>query len=222
VLADNLAIARRRDLPDADRSLAYEQAARALFAEFFAAPEAAEALLQVARASEDARAGVLAAELLALPSAPASVQHAAGVLAARQALTGRSLRALAATALGPEHPLARPTAQPLILYAWHSASRSSLALAGKIAALAPPGALIFGVCLDAGDLAPARALAEAGGVPGGQIFHPLGRRGAFAAASQLVEPGLVYTAGPDGLVLSVSAQRDLAAAFAPLHRPQGD
>jgi len=222
VLADNLAVARRRGLTDSDRSLAYEQAARALLAEFPAAPEAAEALLQVARASDDARARALAAELLALPSAPASVQHAATVLTARQALTGHSLRALAAAALGPEHSLARPTTQPLIVYSWHSASRSSLALAGRLAALAPPGSLIVGVCLDAGDLAPARALAEAGAVPGGQVFHPLGRRGAFAAASLLVDPGLVYTAGPDGLILSVSAQRDLAAAFAALPRPQGD
>jgi hypothetical protein len=209
-LADSVAVAKRQDLSRENKLLAYEQATRALIAEFPEMPNGYEALLHIAHDSPESRAPVLAREVAGMSAAPTWVRAEAQVIVNRFALVGKAMRDLAGS-----HPsLAIPTGDSLYIYSWSRSSVASIRRAKALAASAAGNSVIIGVCLDDGDIESSRARATAEGLPGEQIYDPLGSRGALASKLVLIEPGLIYRADAAGIVQSVSAQNDLQPSLA--------
>ncbi len=217
--SDNLDVSRLPGLTRDSRLAAYERVARALNAEFPALPDGCESLVRIAKDSPDDRAQAIAREVLSLAAAPAQARAEAQILLDRHALVGRPLREAGGLILASSAPAAAGGGRPVIIYTWASFSPGSVAQAGRIAELAPAHARLVGVCLDQRDLAPARALAATGQLPGEQVFDWLGRRGELAETLKLAEVGLVYVADAGGVIRSVSAQRNLAEALAALAQP---
>lgn len=215
-LSDNLAVSARPSLALDDRLLAFEQVARGLIAEFPTVSAGAESLVQVAKASSDARAAIIAHDVLALPVSDTLKTQAQTILR-RQALIGRSLSGIATGALGAASPIPTNPGNVVCVYSWSASVPSSLALARQLATAAPSGAVLVGVCVDLGDLTKARATGAQ--LPGNQVYDALGYAGRLAGRLELSEPGHVYLTDAKGVLRSISAQRNLTAAFAALSNP---
>lgn len=217
--ADHVAVGQRQDLTRDGKLLEYEKVNRALIREFPGVPDGHEALLQIARDSSDAKAHSLARELAQTAAAPEWVRAEALSLASRHDLVGKSFPELAQPVLGPANVVERAQRKPMIVYSWATFAPRSIALAKRIATEAPPGVAVIGLNLDVRDLAPAKALAQAQRLPGDHIYDWMGRKGELAERIHLLDPGIVYLVGSDGLIRSVSGQRDLPAAWAQLAKP---
>jgi len=213
-LADHVGVEKRPGLSGPAKLLAYEQIIRGLNVEFPTMPNGYEALVQVAKHSDDSKARALAREVAAMPAAPKAVRDEADALARRYDLIGKSLPEIAFPVLGPGNVAERAQRKPVIVYSWATFARGSIALAKDIAANAPPGIAIIGVNLDTRDLAPARQLATSEKLPGDQVYDWMGRKGDLAQRIFLLDPGVAYLVGRDGIIRSVSAHHDLKAALA--------
>lgn len=210
-LSDNFGVAQQTGLARADRLLAFENVARGLQAEFPTVPAGSESLVQIAEASADDHAAVVAQEIIN-GSASDAVKTQAQILLRRLALKGRSVSDIANSALGPGNAVSEAAGHPLVIYTWASTAPASLATAKQVAALAPAGSNLIGVCVDFGDLTRAKALGA--NLPGAQLYDPLGFMGRLTGRLELSRPGLVYLADAKGVLLSVSAQNDLKSALA--------
>lgn len=207
--SDNLDIEEQDTAAD-KRLGAYEQAARALQAEFPGSISVYESLNGIALSSADDRAATIAQDILRMP-APDQQKALAQVLLNRLALKGTSLVELADAALGPENPVHFGSGHPVIVYAWSSALPRTIALIKTIAPSLPADTAFVGVCLDLGDQRAAHARADADQPLGTQLYDGMGFMGKFAGRAQLTTPGLIYVADRKGVLVSVSAQHDLQA-----------
>ena len=209
-LADNVAVALRAELSPTERVAAYENTVRSLIAEFPAHPAGYESLLQIARASPPERAIVIAQDLAVMP-APAQVTGAATLLLERHSLVGRPIAPMVEPILGADNPVARAAGRSLLIYTWSSKSDLSQQAIRDAAKKLPAAVALVGLCLDERDLTKARQRAVT--LPGEQLYDWLGARGEVAERLQLTEVGLIYVAGPDGNIASVTAHQNVAAAL---------
>lgn len=217
-LADNVDAAAKNVASRAERLLAFEQVARGLQMEFPDVTAPVESLVQLAKASGDDRAAIIAKDVLGM-STPDTLKTQAQIVINRLGLKGEKIADVAGNALGSNNPIRQALGHPVAIYSWSSAVPASLALGKRIAAVAPAGTEVVGVCLDLGDLKAAKAIAGQAQPPGDQIYDPYGYTGHLAGRLRLTEPGWVYVVDAKGLIASVSAQHDLTAAFAALATP---
>lgn len=213
-LADNIVVEKRAGLSLEARLEAYERVARGLVSEFPDLPDAYEALVHIAKDSSDAKASAIASHLLAWADAPAWVKQEAKALADRYALIGTSVFDLTKAIIARDNPFEPLKGRPIAIYTWATTHPPSLSNAKELTSKLTRDFRIVGICLDQRDLAPAKRIAQEEALPGEQIYDWLGRRGEVAEALGAVDPGLVYLADDKGIVRSVSAQRNLAAAMA--------
>lgn len=217
-LSDNMAVAAQHISTRADRLLALEKTARNLQNEFPDVVLPYLSLVQLAKASDDNRAAIIAADVLKMP-APDTLKAQAQIILDRLALKGTSIDDVAALALGNGNPISKVSQVPIVVYSWSASSPASLALAKHLSTVVPPAVAIFGVCLDIGDLTASKAAASSAQIPGTQIYDPLGRMGRLAGRLRLFDPGTVYLADSSGRITSVSAQLDLTTALAQINNP---
>jgi len=215
-LADHLTVAKNTALSRSEKLSAYEEVLRGLTAEFPMLPNGYEALVNIAKDSPDERALAIVRDVLAMPQASNPAKAEAQTLLDRFALLGKSLPELVRPIVGPDHAMRRAHGQPVVIYSWASSSRGSIVRAKAITGNVPPGAVVVGVCLDRQELESAKSRAVAERLPGEQVFDALGRHGVLAGRLNLTDHGLIYLADGNGIIRSVSAHRDLAAAFAAL------
>lgn len=217
-LADNVDVAARHLPSRAEQLLAFEQAARGLQMEFPDTTAPAESLVQLAKASGDDRAAIIAHDVLGM-STPDTLKTQAQIVISRLGLKGDAIADVVGNSLGSTNPIRQAFGHTVAIYSWSSAVPSSLGLGKRIAAVAPAGTEIVGVCLDMGDLKAAKAAAAQAQPPGDQIYDPFGYTGHLAGRLRLTEPGWVYLVDAKGVIASVSAQHDLTAEFAALATP---
>lgn len=197
---------------DRDRFMAaHEEALRNLIAEFPGEAGGYERLLRLAENHYDDAAAVRIARDVAQMTAPAGIREAAGVILDRHALAGQSLRTIALAALGESNPISAAQNRGIILYTWSSAAPGSFAISKDLARMAPTGALLVGVNVDA-DTTAAVAVAQAEKLPGEQLYDARGFESSLAQALKLRRVGEVYVADRSGIIRSVSGRRgDLTA-----------
>jgi hypothetical protein len=189
-----------------------EQIERALVAEFPELPNGYEGLLGVARDSGDEAGRAIVRELLKMDAVPEAVRERAQVLLDRYALIGGALdKVLPAESLKErkkDDGAGKPG--PIVVYAWATWSRGSIAFGRMLSETAPAGTRLIGINLDA-DSAAAREAASKEKLPG-EILYDADAKGALARDLAMNSAPLAYTADADGRVLSVSAVHDLARA----------
>jgi hypothetical protein len=215
---------------DAERFAAIERIERSLIAEFPEAPNGYEALLQVARSSDDVKGNALAGELTGMTGAPAYVNTAAAKLLERYALDGMALEKLLPEAATPSSstegksdssgkvcvavpPASSGAAGPAsavsggetIIYAWSSTNQGSLAFARQLQKTPPAGDRLIGVDLDS-DASVGKAASQAQGLAEPQIYDSTGE---LAARLKFDSAPLAYIAGADGKIRTVSGVREL-------------
>jgi hypothetical protein len=204
-LTDTVSILRQGGLSRDARLGAFEAATRDLIAEFPDLQNGYESLLGIARDSSDAKAPVLAKELIGLSNVPAWIKTEAQLVADRAALVGQSLVTVTASAAGDNSVFAQANGRPVIVYSWRTDAPYSVARAKRITDLAPQSAVIVGVCLDP-DPSGAQAQAASLGLPGTQLTDTAT---AVASALKFTAPGLIYAADSSGIIRTISAQNRL-------------
>ncbi|MDD3179013.1 MAG: hypothetical protein PHQ04_01535 [Opitutaceae bacterium] len=214
-IADHFTARQQQGQKMADRLSAYEKVERGLISEFPDVPYGFEALLHVAEWSSDDIAARLAQELTDNKDTPAYVEKGARVLATRCTFVGRPLLDPLRPAVGAVITPESIRGQKVILYTWAAGNSSSLGLAQAIIKQAPPDAKLIGVNLDT-DVSAAKAAAQKAKLPDLQLYNERGCESPLAKQLNLTTAPLVYLVDRNGLVLSVSAQRDLKATLASL------
>lgn len=216
-LMDSVAIAKTPGLSREETLSAYAQSARDLVGEFPDLTVGYQALLAVARDSSESQASSIARELVGLPQTPPLARTAAQAMLDRAALLGQSIQSL--TAALPEASLVFGEAKgrPLVLYTWVTNDMIGIDRAKAIAAKAPRGTKVVGVCLDAKIVA-AKAAAASLALPGTQLYDKLGREAALARALGLTDSGMIYVADSAGTIRTVAGhnQADSVQLFAGL------
>lgn len=214
--AENLEVMKAH-LPRPENLDAHERVARRMIAEFPEVPVSYESLFSIAKARSDESAERVAREMLAFPAAPPQVQADARAVLVRSALRNRRLAAVLADEPEAGAMLQRHAHRSIVLYSWASWSPRSIAIARRLSAEAPSGVALVGLNLDA-DPPSARTRAHDEGLAGDQLYDLHGRDGAIARKLGCNTAGLVLVTDPAGLVIAISAQRDLDAMLAALPR----
>ncbi len=200
-LADNRAVSLGGGRTQENPLEKYEKIARGHIQEFGGIPQPYEALLRVARSSEDAGAVRIANDLLAMPSPPAVKEGARGLLA-RHALVGTSLGSLLAGAVDAGQLAELNKSRVVIIYSWAASVPSGVVLARLVSDHAPKRSAIIGVNLDP-DATTARVVAGDLYLRGLQLFDAPARE----LSDQLQLAGLPVVLGTDqnGVIRTVSA-----------------
>jgi hypothetical protein len=190
----------------AERKKSTESVARKLLQEFPGEPQAYQALLAVAKASDQPKSEQLTRELIAAQTAPDEVKASAQVILDRFGLMGQSLVAvLADDKEGVGAVL--PAKQPVILYSWATWGPGSIELGRMIQARRFAA---VGVCLDE-DTKQAVKTANALGLGGKHFYDPDGWRGKLATRLKFSTAGQIYLVDADGIIRDVRGGDDLEA-----------
>ncbi len=193
-----------------DRMEATAATARKLAREFPEEPQAYEALLAVARASDQEKAGQIAYEVVA-SRAPEHLKQAAQTLLDRHALVGRSL----ATVLGDDGAAlvaSLPPATPVIVYSWATWGPGSLELGRMIQARRFAA---VGVCLDE-NTAEAGKVERQAGLGGKHAYDAKGLGGTLADRLKFSTAGQVYLVDAGGVIRDVRGGDGLEAKLTSL------
>jgi len=187
------------------RAEVIERIERSLIEEFPAVPNGYEALLQLARHSDDIKGAALATELADKTAAPDFVKEGAKDLLGRYGLNGRSLGDFLPEAIMGKLSSGTGGGETVV-YAWASENSRSLSFARFLVKSAPAGVGLVGVCLDK-DEAKARATALEQGLGELQVYDSGGQ---MAAKLRFDSAPLAYIAGTDGKIRTVSGVRELS------------
>jgi len=150
-------------------------------------------------------AGLQTAKELVGTAAPETVKQQARIVIDRQSLIGKPVLDLVATMPELKTAFEKQQGHPTLLYTWSVLSPPSVALAQKLSAELPSRVGLIGLNLD-DDVAAAKASVDAAHLRGEHCFNSR----ALAGVLTMHGPGLIFIIDENGLLTSVSAQRNLA------------
>ena len=185
------------------RMVAVEKVAQNLIAEFPSEPQGYEALLALAKATEANKSGQIARQLLA-SNAPDEIKRSAQTLVYRYALVGSNLSSVIGNA-GSETARGLSKGTPVIVYSWASWAPGSVELGQMIQARRFAA---IGICLDT-EIDQAKALEQAAGLGGVQVYDPAGGGGAVANQLKYSAAGQIYLVDAKGVIRDVRGGDDL-------------